>query len=133
MSKQRSTEQGKPSDAVIRVFFLLGISVGVALPILIRELAQDHAGAAQWVGRGQAVVAGALIPIVVVLGMLNYLDTTPSVRLLKRVQKLSDKAAEVLAELRSRRAWVSIFAVGYVAGASIIALFTSVLDEAGFE
>jgi membrane associated rhomboid family serine protease len=83
----------------------------------------------------QAMTAGAVIPLIAVLGLLAYLDPSPLVRLLirwrRRYVTVRTRAIGLAERLRIVRDLAVIFAVAYSTGTAVMGLFEDWLDEFG--
>ena len=123
-ASSNNANQVKPSDKFIYVSLSVGAAVGALIQIAVLAFTDLYREAAMDIARAQAVLTGAAILLVIVLGMLTYLEPTRSVRWLGMLNRRSEEAADSVDKIRSslpRKAldFFAIAGVGYYAGASL--------------
>jgi hypothetical protein len=121
------------TDLLIWAALGVGLVLGVGFHVLVRWLLHSHEQAAQILATMQAFVAGISVLLVLVIGMLPYLEASPMVRLLRGVRELGAAAKAVVVSARSRRAirviaFVTIASISYATWTAIVGFFGPELD-----
>ena len=123
----------RASDTAVRLAVYGGFALGLAFPMALRLAAERWESAATWLARVHAAGAGAAVLVLVVVGVLNYLAPTPSVRLMRSLRGVGEEVSDLVVDVRSRLspdllATIVLFPVGWAGGSSLVNTWTDWLD-----